>query len=325
MPPSLLLSLPDVLRARRELRALLFASASAAGQSDAPFARAVKDDYLAVLGSNLPLFHALEQITEAGSLAGLRLVPFKGGCLAVTHYGDPGARAMVDLDVLCAPSELLQAGELLRSLGFGQTPQADYRRSAGALHDLQFQRGSVHVELHHALWHEISIDRDPTGLLERAQEVPFGAVTAFAPAPADHLYVVLVHAAIHAFAGNAAWIADALLLAHGREDLWAEAEALAARTRARVALSAALDHLELVCPGRCPRAARGPARARRALVRRMAPWLQRGEVDLGRLPSRLVRPLLIDRPGDAARWAAGKVRLLAGGLAEAVRARIAKW
>jgi hypothetical protein len=44
----------------------------------------------------------------------------------------------------------------------------------------------------------------------------------------------------------------------------------------------------------------------------MAPWLQRGEGELGVWSSRLVRPLLFDRPRDLGSWALEKLAMWRG-------------
>jgi hypothetical protein len=236
-------------------------------------------------------------------------MPIKGALLVRTHYGDPGARAMVDVDVVCAPDELERAVELGRDLGMRRHDPEAFRTARAATHDVKLVDGGVTIELHHRLWHELRIARDVEPLLARARPVPFGETTAWAPDDADHLYVVLVHAATHGFAGNAMWMTDAALLIAGADrPLLPRVEELAAAARGRVALAAARDHLRWTMPW-LDVGDGGAAPLRRALLRRMAPWLQRGEADLGVWPSRVVRPLLFDRPRDLAGWALEKLAM----------------
>ena len=54
--------------------------------------------YFAALAFNLARLQRLERVLAAARAAGLRLMPLKGALLARTHYGDPGARPMVDVD-----------------------------------------------------------------------------------------------------------------------------------------------------------------------------------------------------------------------------------
>ncbi len=313
LPTAWLDTLPQVVRDRTETRALRHARALASGRPPPAQTRAA---YLAVMADNASRLHALEQILDAAQEARLSVVPIKGACLAVTHYGDPGARAMCDLDLVCAPQELAATSALLARLGFIEHPHPRFRRAENALHDRQFVRGQVQVELHFALWHEAGICGDPGGVLARAILAPFGSIEAFVPDAADHLYVVLVHAALHAFAGNACWISDALLLAHGHPEIWERVEELAKTTGARIAIAAARDHLAQLAPGRVAPSPRAPAPLRQAILRALAPWLQQGEERLGLLPSRLVKPLLVEGAAPLLRWASQKGRLWLGGLRE---------
>lgn len=305
LTPSRLLALPPTLAARREMTALRYALALAAGDASAPG----RASYLTALSWNLARLARLEPLLAAARAAGLRLMPIKGALLVRTHYGDPGARPMADLDVVCAPAELPRALELCQDLGFVRLPAPEFRSARDAVHDVKlFDRG-VGIELHHQLWHELRMARDVEPLLERAREIAFGATSAWAPDDDDHLYVVMLHAATHGFCGNALWLTDAALLLDGDDGRrWARVQSLAAAASARVALAAARDQLRLALPwieldgGRA-------APIRRAVLRRMAPWLHRGEGALGYWPSRLVRPLLFDRARDLGDWALEKLAM----------------
>jgi hypothetical protein len=301
-------ALPAVLRRRPELMALRYAVAAADGETRAPG----RASYLGALTFNLPRLQKLEALLAAADGAGLRLVPIKGGLLAVTHYGDPGARPMVDIDLICAPGELERAAELGRALGMERQDPEAFRRARKATHDIKLIGGGVTIELHHRLWHELRIASDVEPLLARARRVPFGAATAWAPDEADHLYVVCVHAAAHGFVANPLWMTDAALLLAGAETaLMPRVQARATASHARVALAAARDQLRLALPWLDVDGEAGVATAplRRAIVRRLTPWLQRGETELGLWPSRVVRPLLFDRPRDLGSWALEKLAM----------------
>jgi hypothetical protein len=302
-------ALPAVLRRRPELLGLRYAVALAAGEREAPG----RMGYLGTLAFNVARLQRLEALLAAAHREGLRLVPIKGALLVRTHYGDPGARAMVDADVLCAPDELERVIELGRALGMQRRDPEEFRSARAATHDVKLGDGTLTVELHHRLWHELRIARDVDPVLAHARPISYGETTVWAPDEADHLYIVLVHAATHGFLGNALWLTDAaLLLAGAGEPLWPRVEALAEASRARVALAAARDQLRLAMPWLDLRGG-GAAPLRRALLRRMAPWLQRGESELGVWPSRVVRPLLFDRTRDLGSWALEKLAMWRGG------------
>jgi hypothetical protein len=298
-------ALPAALRRRPELLALRFAVALAAGEAEAPG----RAGYLAALAFNVARLQRMEALLAAAHAAGLRLMPIKGALLVRTHYGDPGARAMVDVDLVCAPHELDRALAIAQDLGMRRLEPEAFRSARDATHDVKLVDGGLTIELHHRLWHELRVAREVEPLLERARPVAYGGTTAWAPDEADHLYVVLVHAAMHGFVGNPLWLTDAALLLAGADGpLIPRVEALAAAARARVPLAAARDHLQLAMPwlelGRG-----GAAPVRRALLRQLAPWLQRGEGELGVWPSRVVRPLLFDRARDLGSWTLEKIAM----------------
>lgn len=301
-----LAALPPALRGRKEVAALRYAVALGDGDPTAPG----RLPYLNALASNLARLDRLDTLLAAASAAGLRLVPLKGALLLRTHYGDPGARPMVDLDIACLPDELPRAIELCRDLGYEQLDTPAFRLARDAVHDIKMLREGVTIELHHRLWHELRIARDVEPLIARATEVPFGAATAWAPSEADHLYVVMIHAATHAFVGNALWLTDAALLCAGADpSLWARVQAEAARSGARVALAAARDQLTAALPW-LTLPTTDEARLRRALLRRLTPWLQRGEGAIGVWPTRLARPLMFDRARDLGSWALEKLAMM---------------
>jgi hypothetical protein len=298
-------ALPPTLRRRPELVALRHAVALADGDEGDGRGR-----YLASLAFNLARLQRLERLLAAARAAGLRLMPIKGALLARTHYGDPGARPMVDVDLVCAPDDLPRAIALALELGMTRHDPESFRTERDAVHDVKVADGGVTIELHHRLWHELRIAHDVEPMLARATEVPFGATTAWAPADADHLYVVLVHAATHGFTGNALWLTDAaLLLAGATTPLWPRVQALADAAHARVALAAARDQLRLALPWLALEGGERRAPVRRAILRRLAPWLMRGEGELGAWPSRVVRPLLFDRTRDLGSWMVEKLAL----------------
>jgi hypothetical protein len=302
-------ALPAALRRRPEVIALRHAVALADGEIVG--LERGRQLYLSALAWNLARLGRLETLLGAARAARLHLVPIKGALLARTHYGDPGARPMVDLDVACLPAELPRAVELCGDLGFERVDPPEFRRRRGGVHEVKMIQGGVTIELHHRLWHELRLASDVEPLIERASEVPFGATVAWAPAVEDHLFVVMLHAATHGFTGNALWLTDAALLAAGGgASVWSRVEALAAAAGGRVALAAARDQLHAALPW----VERGDGDAataamRRAVLRRVGPYLLRGEGRIGRWPSRLVRPLLFDRARDFGDWALEKLAM----------------
>src|SRR5439155_25855068 len=92
--------------------------------------------YLAALAWNLARLTRLEAVLAAARADGLKLVPLKGAVLLRTHYGDPGARPMMDLDVACAPGDLARVAGLCEDLGFRRSDPAPFRAARDAVHDV---------------------------------------------------------------------------------------------------------------------------------------------------------------------------------------------
>jgi hypothetical protein len=311
LTPDWIASLHPALRQRHEVRGLAYAIARAHQQASQS---AVEDRtaYLAALAFNEARLARLAPILSALDRAGLKVVPMKGIALMTPHYGDPGARYMVDVDLLCAEEELAAAGALLEHQGLTRLAADDRRAAAGALHDVKYQDGAIHVELHHRLWHELAITSDPRPLIARARRTTLAGAPSWALDPIDHLYVVLVHAALHGFAGNPLWRTDACLLAADIDGAWEAVLAPAETTRARVAVLAAIDELALTFPSVVHRPTSSHAHLRRAALELMRPWLLKGEGELGPLASRIVRPLLVDDAHAAATLVRQKLRVLIG-------------
>lgn len=319
LTPQRLDSLPARLRLRPEVQALAYA-VGASGSSPGPRAAAVtaagRRAYVERLGRTLEGLRALDELLPHLRSAGIRPVPTKGGLLCRTHYGDPGARPMADVDLVCLPVDAPLASALLLDRGFRPLPQSARRERLGLVHDLRFKRGQVLVELHHRLWHELGMAGDVSALVARATEVPFGPGTALAPAPADHLWLVLVHAATHGFTGNPLWLTDAALLAGSSPAAWTGVWELASATGSALPVAAACDHLRTAFPDLVPPLPPALARvapARRLALRGLAPGLQRGEGPGSLWRSRLARTLLIEDAESLAAWLVGKGRLAAAG------------
>jgi hypothetical protein len=298
-----LAALPAPLRERPEVLALRHAVALAGGDKTAPGRGA----YLQALATNLRRQALLEPVLGAVHAAGIRLAPYKGASIVHTHYGDPGARPMIDCDLACAPSDVPRVTELFLQHGFERTLRPTFRRERDAYHDVKLMKDGLLFELHHRLWHELRMGSDLAPLLARARPFAFGSATAWALDDSDHLFVVMAHAATHGFVANALWLADVALLLD-RAD-YARVEQLAAERNARVAIACARDHAALAMPW-LELADSPVAPLRRAAVKKLGPWLQRAEAARSPLLSRITRTLMFDRARDFGSWAFEKLVML---------------
>lgn len=209
---ALLGRLPRAILERRELQPLLHFL----GRATSPDARAA---YHQTLTKNLRRQHELAVVRDAASAAGLTWIVVKGAALAETLYPDLGTRPMHDVDILVGATDLDRSVALLELHGFERAQARVPRFDATHAHDIAMRSPNLYIELHHALFHELELDGEQASLIARAQD---GML-----ALDDHLMLVALHAATHAFGDSPLWLVDtALLLAAG-------ADRQAARTNAR--------------------------------------------------------------------------------------------
>ncbi len=297
-------ALPASVRARRELSPLAFA----AGDSDA------RSAHLHNLARNLALFDSARALLDAAEARGLFLLPLKGLVLAQALYGDIAARSMADLDVAVRPRDLERACQLMLELGWRRSfgDRARYAPPHG--HDVSFTNADGHVlELHHRLYHELRADADVEPLFERAILVDLDGKPRRVPSWDDHLFLVAVHAATHAFGESAVWIIDVALLV-GRASI-ENAEREAERRNAGFAFRAALRTAHRLLPEIPPPAARGDDHLRERLLDLIL-GRERMAAPPGQIQSLLARAVLTERPADALREILRKIELRAVELRE---------
>lgn len=135
--------LPDE-RACAELDLLAYRCVSARRAGAAPSSAAIHA-YMGALANNFPLRATLLDAAAALSKAGVRAIVYKGQDYVERIYGELGARAMADIDLLVPESELARAERALLDAGF----LAD--RECRLMHERKFCKNGVAVDLHHAL------------------------------------------------------------------------------------------------------------------------------------------------------------------------------
>jgi hypothetical protein len=311
---DLLLSLPGSLRARRELAPLLYATLDAAGRLGAlsdeqrAFGRRA---WLGTLGRNSRILPRATEILDTAEQRGLRLMPLKGCYFVDALYGDPGLRGMVDIDLLVAPDDVEQACALIGSLGFRRTFEGRARFTPRHGHDVSFTAEDdpdLIVELHYSLFHELRGDASVEQLFARATRDHVLGRMRLCPSLDDHLFIVAVHAATHAFGDQAMWPFDLALLCartRGIDRAYQEASRRGYRFAFQRALAIAHAALPKLLPP--PPALSRTDRFRTSLLDTVL-----GDV-LAAPPTRLrslcARALLTERPTDAVREIARKTTL----------------
>lgn len=274
-----LAGLPSGLRRRSELRPLAFFL----GLDDGADARAA---YHQTLARNLRLLARLDEILDCAEARGLTLLPYKGAALAGSLYPDVGTRPMADIDLLVVPGALEAAIQLLQELGFWVARPAISRYSPRHTHDVAMTDGAVYVELHFRLFHELELVDASQRIFDRSKPTRLYDRERRTPCPDDHLMILALHAATHAYADSPMWLVDIALLIDSADRQVALSEAV--RCCGGRAFSIAMqlfDH---------------PAIA--------ALWI---ESPPGRMRSLLTRAALVEGPMRRTRWLGRKLTLTA--------------
>jgi hypothetical protein len=144
-----------------ELDLLAHRCVSARRAGAAPSSAAIHA-YMGALANNFPLRATLLDAAAALSRAGVRAIVYKGQDYVERIYGDLGARAMADIDLLVPESELGRAERALLDAGF----LAD--RDCRLMHERKFCKNGVAVDLHHALLQPARMAVDHGELFARA-------------------------------------------------------------------------------------------------------------------------------------------------------------
>lgn len=286
------------------------------------WAAALARSHRKTLTDSLTAIATLREVESVLRSEGTPFILLKGGAYLAELYGDPGARALTDVDILVRPEDVRRVGSRLERAGMvGET---------GPLYpeDCRFEMYrpgplACRVEIHwrvgvegrvrfdqEALWsgaRASAIDGVPVRLLPRDEAIVYHAW----------------HAADHYFGPGLKWAIDLReMLRQWRPDP-ERLLRLATKRRARTALHAALTQVEGLFPGEAPgdllRGAR-PGALRRALLRafRSTAPAEFFVVGPGNPASMMLRPLLLDSPSEVAGTA---LRILARPLLRLSRGR----
>ena len=162
---------------------------------------------------NLRLTGELVRIMHAFREKDLRAAPYKGPILAHAVYGDIGLRQFDDLDILLAEDDVLEAGEILRSLGYEPEQKMTPGQEQAALgSECEFNfihgPGGWKVELH---WKVLPNCFRPA---YRYEDIRFFAETGTDAGdfpsiiPEDVLIVMCMHSAFKHFYDNLSCLCD---------------------------------------------------------------------------------------------------------------------
>jgi hypothetical protein len=179
--------------------------------------------------------------------AGIATMLVKGAALSRFGYGDDGARAMGDCDVLVPPSAALDAGAVLADAGFAADVPLS-RAIVQSRHSVAFRDAQGRdVDLH---WHALIEDVGPgadDSFWASSLAVDWEGIATRVPCPADHLLVMVAHGAMGARnISPIYWIADAAVLARGNGGgavAWDRLAEQARERRLALTVRRALDYL----------------------------------------------------------------------------------
>ncbi len=178
-------------------------------------------------GLALRITGELLQVTGAMERAGVRVLAWKGPALEWQLYGASGFREYGDLDLLVRPDETDVALGVLASLGYGVPRGHDAAALLAGGHVVTVsQAGSADIEIHGAIRLSFLPRALPLdAIFERAMTVHVGSGSVLAPCPEDHLALLAIHGAKHAW-GRMGWMVDVARMLQCFPELdWASVEA----------------------------------------------------------------------------------------------------
>jgi hypothetical protein len=174
---------------------------------------------------NLLLSGELVRIVRLFESEGVPVLAYKGPALAITAYGDLSLRRFIDLDIIVNTRDVSRAGEMLRSLGFGQSgglSRSQEKILLRSQHNLAYKRdgGKLIVELHWRLassrFAEVPLEER---VWERAETVNLCGGEVRCLSPEDLLFALCVHGTKHLWE-RLSWVCDVaeMLSAYPRLD-----------------------------------------------------------------------------------------------------------
>jgi len=145
--------------------------------------KALKINYIQTASVNTKAFEAFKIVLEAFNEKGIKTVLLKGMASAEFIMHDNGLRPMGDIDIIVPPESLLDAENILFSLGYtNDKPYKSHKLRTLNIHNHlnAFKKDYVKIELHWDLSSVHHIYRLPTGSLwQYLDEVDFLGSTAY--------------------------------------------------------------------------------------------------------------------------------------------------
>ncbi len=171
-----------------------------------PWLEAAKTEYLRARYSNLLRFDDAALVLRVFRERGLDFLLLKGAALIAAHYGDPGQRPMVDLDVLVREEQAGGAIEVLGALGYAPAAPADAPARA-LVHSIPFTKaGTAPLDLH---WRSFELDDGPS-VWDGAEDATLLNTPVRVPGPAELLLQACVSGSGWEWDAQPRWVLDAM-------------------------------------------------------------------------------------------------------------------
>lgn len=241
---------------------------SLAGFSDGA-QRELRQAHRRVLAQNLERLDGLARVATILAEQAIDVAPLKGLWLIERLYRDPGARSMVDTDLLVHPKQFHDALLILQRAGYRIARPVPFERFPLRFfwsREVTDAQTGQHIDLHRFVAHQAMASVDPAGLLDRAQTRVHRGTPWLTLAPEDVLLHLAVHQAKHGFLIRLRDTVDIAALAQRPLDwdaLSDRATGAGARSMLWVALEMAARALHAPMPEPLRRSL-APAPARRA-------------------------------------------------------------
>jgi hypothetical protein len=247
--------------------------------------------------------------------SGVEFIVHKGGALCALVYSRPEDRPMVDIDIIIRPADWQRFREAVLAEG--------YRLPEGSLETFWLENyfnlsmrspedPASHFDLHWSLTQEGRYHIETADLMARAAPYRLGGIDLLRLSDEDLLLSLFLHLAYHYFDARLIWLYDMKRVIERFPMDWDLLLERAAGWGLMAVVSFNFEYLNKVFPGLVP--AEVAKRARSGAMRRALalPFLSSATRHLFRAEESRINQfaiglLAIDRPADAARFAADKL------------------
>ncbi|HEY3175140.1 MAG TPA: nucleotidyltransferase family protein [Candidatus Polarisedimenticolia bacterium] len=296
--------------------ALSLLSRSGRLQDLTPSARGILEaDLTKVRLEQTLLFHRFEALRGTLDSAQVDFIVHKGGALAPLLYPRLEDRPMVDIDIVIRPEAWRRVRDALVAARYRLPPgsqEAFWLENYFNLSVTSPEDPASHFDVHWSLTQEGRYHVATEDLFARAVPYQLGGSSLKRLADEDLLLSLFLHLAYHYFEASLIWLYDMKLVIERLAIDWDTFFDRAARWGLMAVVAFNMVYLEKVFPGSVPVEVLARGRPGAFRSRLAGPFMSSSPRHLFRGEERRLNQLVlgllsIDRPADAARFAAGKI------------------